>query len=103
MRRDHFKVENFNEAIGLGLGLSDDTGVIKYNNNFIMIMKKSYRERVEAKRNATFEDSLKRSKKTRGQAIGFDGEEAALAQEIANERSGLDEQTFRAGGGAIKE
>ena len=97
LQRDQFKVENFNEAVGLGLGLSDDTGVIKFNDNYIMIMKTSYRKRVESRRHEVFEESLDRSKKGQGQTAGFDGEDQELAQEIVDARSGLEEKTFRAG------
>ncbi len=62
-----------------------------------MIMKKTYRKRVEAKRHEVFEESLTRSKKGKGQVAGFDGEDAELAQEITDAASGLEEKTFRAG------
>jgi hypothetical protein len=99
LKREQFKVDNFNEAVGFGLGLSDETGVIKFNDNYIMIMPKDYRRRVQDKRNEIFEESLNRiAKKGKGQAVGYDEDEKALAQEVADEFSGLDEKQFRAGG-----
>jgi len=96
MRRDHFKIENFNEAIGLGLGLSDETGVIMYNDNYIMIMPLDYRKRVIDHRNASFEEMYERTgKKHKGQVGASPADaNASELQEIADAASGLEEESF---------
>ena len=95
MRRDHFEVDNFNEAIGLGLGLDDSSGVIKFRDNFLMIMPKDYRKRVTDKRNEVFEDSYERMSRQVGTIVDRndpDGE--ALLEDAEKFDYGLKEETF---------
>ena len=47
--------KNFNESIGLRFNLSDAAGMVKFRENYLMIMDNEYRERLEDVRNQEFE------------------------------------------------
>ena len=95
MRRDHFEVDNFNQAIGLGLGLDDSSGVIKFRDNFLMIMPKDYRERVKNMRNIVFEESYERMSRATGTIVDRnDPEGEALLEDAKQFDYGLKEEQF---------
>lgn len=96
MRRDHFKVENFNEAVGLGMSLQDDTGVIRHNDNYLMMMPKDYRKRVQAHRNEVFEEQIERTKRAAGHVDPQDPNAEEL-RELAKKASEFKEEQFRVG------
>jgi hypothetical protein len=68
LRTEHFDIDNFNAAIALRFGLTDDGGVIKYNNNWLMIQPKDFRKRVIQSRNDAFEDFYKKTTSSQGGA-----------------------------------
>jgi hypothetical protein len=51
LKTDMFDVEEWNKSIGLRFGLVDDGGLVKFRENYIMIMDKTYRERLQNVRN----------------------------------------------------
>lgn len=61
LRREHFDIENFNTAIGLGHGLTDDgAGNLKYRDNYIMIMPKWFRKEMLDLRHEASEEKMAR-------------------------------------------
>ena len=50
LKTEHFDTDSFNQAIALRFGLTDDGGLIKYMNNYIMIIPKDLREKQMAAR-----------------------------------------------------
>ena len=98
MRRDHFEVENFNQAIGLGLGLDDTAGIIKHGTNYLMIMPKEYRKRVQAKRDEIFEESYQRMSEKTGTIVDRNDPQSEEMLEDAEQFDyGLKEEQFSAG------
>ena len=47
LKPDMFDITEWNQAIGLRFGLTDNAGLIMYRDNYIMIMDKGYRDRLE--------------------------------------------------------
>ena len=61
LRAEHFDVSEFNSAIGLKFGLTDTDGIVRYNDNVLMIMPKEFRRRLVNKRNEEFESYYART------------------------------------------
>ena len=61
LRTDMFDIEEWNKSIGLRFGLVDDGGLVKFRDNFIMIMDKDYRKRLENVRNEESEKDFSRA------------------------------------------
>ena len=51
LKTEHFDIDNYNQAVGLRFGFSDDGGNIKWRENYLMIMPKDVRKRQVAIRN----------------------------------------------------
>ena len=65
LNREHFEIDNFNQAIGLAHGLTDDgSGNVKWRNNYIMICPKDFRKRAMDIRHKSFEDQFKKETQT---------------------------------------
>jgi hypothetical protein len=61
LKKEHFDIENFNEAIGLGHGLTTDgTDNIKWRDNYLMIMPKNFRQKLVNIRNTMHEEQFTR-------------------------------------------
>ena len=41
----HFEIESFNKAIATPYGLTDDAGRVRFKDNYVMIMPKSFKEK----------------------------------------------------------
>jgi len=72
LKTEHFNIDNFNNAIALRFGLTDDAGLIKYNDNWLMIQPKDFRERVLKARNDSFEEMYAQSVTAQGGAPDAD-------------------------------
>lgn len=68
LKTEYFDIDNFNNAIALRFGLVDDGGVIKYNDNYLMIQPKDFRKRVQQARNDAYEDRYQKSVSQQGGA-----------------------------------
>jgi hypothetical protein len=72
LKTEHFKIDNFNDAIALRFGLTEDAGLIKYNDNWLMIQPKEFRKKVIKARNDSFEDQFAQSATAQGSAPSED-------------------------------
>ena len=97
MQRQHFEVENFNEAIGIGLGLQDESGVIKFRENYLMIIPKDYHREITELRNNIFEESYERMSRATGTYVDRDDPQADDMEKEAQRSGmyGLEEESFR--------
>jgi hypothetical protein len=55
VRTEHFDVTNFNTAVGTRFGLIDDAGVVKWRDNYLMMMPKDFRRRQLDKRHEEYQ------------------------------------------------
>lgn len=72
LKHEYFEIDNFNNAIALRFGLTDDGGVIKYNDNWLMIQPKDFRKRVIKARNDAYEEMYANSVTQQGGAPSQD-------------------------------
>ena len=58
LRTEHFEIDNFNQAIGLRFGLTDEGGNIRWRKNYLMFMPKDVRRRQEDIRSDITESTI---------------------------------------------
>lgn len=78
LKTEYFKIENFNNAIALRFGLTDHGGLIKYNENYLMIQPIDFNKRVQDARNQSFEEMYQASIAQQGGAPEQDPRKAEL-------------------------
>jgi len=98
---EYFDVENFNAAIGLRFGLNDADGVIKLEENYIMIMPTAEAKRVLDERNDAFEEHYEKVTRSSGIYTDKNDPDGRKLQDRMIEKHpdsfGLEEEQFSVG------
>lgn len=84
LRKEHFEIEHFNAAVGLRFGLTDTDGIIRSDENVLMIMPKEYRKMLEDKRNQDFEEYYARTMSDQTYVVPEDPRRAEILETFAD-------------------
>lgn len=91
MKSEHFDVDDFNSVVGLRYGMTvDPSSNIKVGDNFVMMMPKTYREKVLAKRKEALNNQRERANQAAAYAHPSDrnyNQMMEAAQEISEQGS----------------
>lgn len=88
VRPEHFDIDSWNNVVGLRFALVDNGGVLKFRDNYLMMMPKDYRKRQIAVQNQAHEDAIAESARNAGYAHPDDPEYGKMMRAAQDLSSG---------------